>query len=134
MDRKIKFRGKRIDNNEWVYGYLCFIYIDSDKARIYSPELVGSYDVLLESVGQYIGIEDKNNKEIYEGDVTRTYGGEYCQGYYEYDDKCIVKWQTCGFDMVVIKEGYGIGLGFCDNSEYIEILGNKTDNPKLLEN
>lgn len=69
MDRKIKFRGKRIDNGQWVYGYLCFIYIDTDKARIYSPELVGSYDVYLETVGQYIEENDKNNNELYENDL-----------------------------------------------------------------
>jgi hypothetical protein len=65
MNREIKFRGKRIDNGEWIYGYLCFIYIDADKARIYSPELVSSYDVLLESVGQYIELNDNNKNEIY---------------------------------------------------------------------
>ena len=28
MSREIKFKGKRLDNGEWVYGYLRFIYID----------------------------------------------------------------------------------------------------------
>lgn len=34
--REILFRGKRVDNGELVYGYLCFVYIDNpQKAQLY---------------------------------------------------------------------------------------------------
>jgi hypothetical protein len=35
--------------------------------------------------------------------------------------------------MVVIKKGYGIGWGFCDNSDYVEVVGNIYQNPNLLK-
>lgn len=65
--RDILFRGKRIDNEQWTYGYLQFIYIDVEKARIYDPIEVRSYDVFLNTVGQYTGITDVNGNNIFEG-------------------------------------------------------------------
>ena len=75
MNREIKFRGQRIDNNEWVYGY----YVKDPKGqhRIYwQPFEEASSNtyhfVKPETIGQFTGILDKANTEVYEGDFVST--------------------------------------------------------------
>lgn len=70
--REIKFRGKRIDNGEWIYGYYVkqdtkhFILIDT--SVIHHTPSYESYEVDPKTVGQYTNAEQYDLK-FYDGDV-----------------------------------------------------------------
>lgn len=71
MNRDIKFRGKLVNSKEWTEGNLC---IRVDDTYIITPDetILGKYGkVNKETVGQYTGLHDKNEKKIYEGDIVR---------------------------------------------------------------
>ena len=133
--REIKFRGVSKAAQIWVDGYLVRNFCFEPQGCMRDCVICWDNDyceVIPETVGQFTGLKDKNGVEIYEGDVVRAVGGEYSQGYYERDVLGVMKWQTCGFDLVDIKDNSGCGLGFADGFEGFTILGNIHENPELL--
>jgi len=146
--REILFRGKRLDNGEWVYGNLNYgtIEIKSIKDSYYisdfdvTPLDKKFYFVIPKTVGQYTGLTDKNGKKIFEGDILQVkqhgktgvrtcaiYFGEYIDA-----DNVLEGYHCIGFYLKVDDECCSIGA-LLDSDFEFEIIGNIHDNPELLE-
>ena len=127
--REIKFRGKCMYSNEWVYGDLIHKRHDRDALMIQDDNGLGS-DVVPESVGQFTGLHDKNGKEIYEGDVITQYlvfrnGENY---------ECKARRGLVVFDKLwcfVLRSKSPLYHLFGDGVTQ-EVQGNIHDNPNLL--
>ena len=72
MNREIKFRGKRTDNGEWIYGNFVrpnYIVTYINKNELLETEII---EINPKTVGQFIEICDKNGNEIYGGSIAQT--------------------------------------------------------------
>lgn len=135
--REHLYRGKRVDNGEWVEGGITFdmsgtLYICPARFSDYNEEI----EVIPETVGEYTGLTDKNGKKIFEGDIHQ-YENKYFVvkfGVFVDDD---MDCNGYGYYMEEITpvEGYTYkrqwSLYAPDN--YVEIVGNIHDNPEFLE-
>ena len=123
--REILFRGKLKSAGEWAYGNLV---VNKQGIYIITPDetVIGKYgQVDPETVGQYTGINDRNGKKIFEGDVVNTprWIVSYCAD---------------------TNEGYGMNAGWYLQRDDFEgwmelenhcehvVLGNIHDNPELV--
>lgn len=71
---EILFRGKRLDNGEWIEGYYLRIgLVANERAYIvpYYASTLYTYEVDPDTVCQFTGEVDKNGKRVFEGDVVR---------------------------------------------------------------
>lgn len=129
--KKIKFRGIRIDTGKWVYGYYrkyrrCH-YINSQ----YNNKMW--VKVIPRTVGQYVGKEDDNNKEIYENDIIMANYTTMARGLH------LICFHNSMFGGLLVeyrnhKDKWDFFRRLiCDKLYNIKVVGNKFETPVLLK-
>lgn len=129
--REILFRGKRIDNSEWVIGFLSKTRGLDNKLHIcidYEEQgLMCSSIVIPKTVGQYTGLTDKNGKKIFEWDILKT------NKFSEPNKQYIVKFDL-QFGAFIGQDKFNIYfVTFDGDSDQFEVIGNIHDNPELIK-
>lgn len=125
--RGILFRGKRIDNGEWIFGY----YFQKKNmlsedglpvTHCISDDPPFGAEVEPKTVGQYTGMADKSGDKIFEGDILELDGEEE---FFE------VGYETNAAKFVIIGD---IDMFYFDNvwTSEIKIVGNIHDDPELV--
>lgn len=121
--REILFRGKQLDNGEWVYGSLLFDEEQNEAfiAEHFEDRAAYIRQVIPDTVGQYTGLTDKNGKKIFEGDILEVV---MSVGYVVYGEGCFcVQYEgqsKPAIDIVML------------NAD-VSVIGNIHDNPELLK-
>lgn len=138
--KEIRFRGKRKDNEKWIYGnlisrknnkhqeeigeYTCCIIEDSDKVayRTFASDYLDyrGCKVDPETIGQFVGLLDKYGKEIYVGDILRVAS----------DGMIFIKHGRTAF--LAYRKSNGRVINW-DSTTRGEIIGNKFESPELWE-
>lgn len=133
--REILFRGKRLDNDEWVEGYLGQDTIIGNKKtwigyvikpvpqKLYEFD---SFEVDPDTVGQFTGRFDKHGKQIFDGDILRCcLGDQIDTGVVQYDDRIAAY-------IVLFADGCLTFLDFftAKVETWYEVIGNIHDNDK----
>lgn len=137
--REILFRGKRLDNGEWVEGFYAYIECDNRHVIITQDtytEYGGLYYFTVDpnTVGQYTGRKDKNGKRVFEGDILRMFT-IWANGFAEPVDVPVAVWFYENDQCCVLEEKQGIyydDFGNYGRPEYYEVIGNVHDNPELM--
>lgn len=122
--RQILFRGKRVDNGEWVYDNSVLFF--SEKTKIYGAlNEWREIEVIPETVGQFTGLTDKNGKKVFEGDVVEYAGscGEIV--FAESRGSFLSREKDMYCEWLSTLPRYGTGI--------MEIIGNIYDNKEILE-
>ena len=129
--RDVLFRGKRVDNGETVEGFYIFDGFNHYIVKFYTDEnaegtlypIQEAFEVVPETVEQFIGQTDKNGKRIFDGDILQKDGSKYRVYYYP----------TFAMYMLTRLPNGGGSNGMITQIFDCKVIGNIHDNPEMLE-
>ena len=130
MDRYL-YKAKRLDNGEWVQGYLFGIWEKRYILWGMTNDIPNMIEVAPSTICQCTGLKDKNGKLIWENDVVAywdAYNTENGQAEMDCIGKVVWDDETISFQVTnrLSAESYEV-LDECS------VIGNVFDNPELLE-
>ena len=144
--REILFKAKRVDNGEWVDGYLFDNGFDGEEKKYFIGGLIiekyngtacdewditgiDFYEIDPETLCQFTGLCDKNGKKIWENDILTAHLDE---SYPEDATYVAVEWNVAGW---VTHEAGSTDREYLDefDLEHFEVVGNIFDNKELLQ-
>ena len=146
--RQFTFRGKSKKTGEWLYGDLvrnvegAFAIVPPFEMT--TDNLCDRYEVDENTIGQFTGLLDENQTEIYEGDIvdwTFFFNRDYGGGAKECDTQVrgVIEWKQGGFILRVTNNdfedagSYGISNLNTDTESDVRVIGNIYDNPELFK-
>lgn len=122
--REVLYRGKRKDNGKFVWGLPLYAVVDGERIikTIQSNKDCCFYEVIPETVGQYIGLTDKNGVKIFEWDIIKSKFGVFLVRYNSDISSFTLR--------SVVNVNYPcLNVG---TTKSLEVIGNLSDNPELL--
>lgn len=133
--REILFRGRRNDDNEWVEGSRLpdrdgCTYIIPVKDNSFGMDEFGQLCIQAwhmvgpDTICQYTGLDDKNGRKIFEGDII-VIEDEDDDGIF------VVKWDTDTARFVMDADGWTADFDSYNGYD-CEVIGNIFDNPELV--
>ncbi len=138
--REILFRGKRVDNGEWVEGFLFQWIKRKEKKAIIGEGVqngsVNGFEVYPKTVGQFTGLLDKNGVKIFEGDLLNIGAVQFSfiQDGKGHNALYEVKFQGC--DFVLFRKDTGLTWGRLSRLDELcwdcLVIGNIHDSQELI--
>ena len=128
MKKEILFRGKRLDNGEWVEGSLIGEDVIVGKIVDFEEDYFTTefwYKVDPETVGQFTGMTDKNGTKIFEGDIVK-------EKHKVHERIYSIFWRNDCFSMSAQTKDVSYYLDEIISS-HCEVIGNIYDNKELLK-
>lgn len=142
MSKRIIFRGKSKDKSEWIYGSLLQDDYGNSCIVCFVDHHETWFDVVSESVDQFIGLQDKKEQMAFFNDIVKftpkvlnRFGSKYIDARYEL--LAIIDKDEYNHSVLRILNDKGEfkkgDIYHIDGLENGEVIGNKFDNPELLE-
>ena len=140
MRRTIKYRSKRIDNGEWVQGYLVPLkYRNKEQWWIMDHIRTGAVygnQIDPDTIGQFTGLLDRDGKEIFEGDIIEMHTKEWGDEKFviDYENSHLGAFSLCMYDELNDTLRFaGVFGKYGYEPFYCNVIGNIYDNPELLK-